>query len=347
MRIIKTFLQIMLWCGWSAFALENISDHVPGNDCWTMVTNFFVQLRSITNRDHETDRIADAQEVKIGPRDFNGQLAQELAPAISATSSLRVLCLQGCEIGPICMKAIGKALRSNATLKSLDLSFTNTLLEGTLSIFEALKANSTLEILVYSGNYVGGGDGGKVVFEALAVNSSLKRLFLSKTDLGSKGAIFIADAIKINSTLEQLYMAWNAIQCVGTEQMSAALKVNSSLKRLNLSVNNILMPGAQTIADACQTNSTLTCLSLKGNFFGWDGEQHLMRSFQNNLTLRDIKVFSKDSCYREAKTALAHILLRNRALPAIQLELICCVGDFPAELVKLILDALCSAMRNQ
>ena len=131
---------------------------------------------------------------------------------------------QGCCITNNDIVAIGEVLKTNNTLKMLNLD--RNLLSDVQNIGEALKTNSTLTWLDLNVNYI--------------------------TDVQS-----IGEGLKRNSTLTYLELGSNNITDVSS--IGEALKTNNTLKTLYLYNNNITdNSGIQIIIDALKINNTLT-----------------------------------------------------------------------------------------
>ena len=141
------------------------------------------------------------------------------------------LTLNGCGINDITIKSISEALKTNKTLKRLDL-YRNEITD-VKSIGEALKTNDTLQELGLGNNKI--------------------------TDVKS-----IGEALEINKKLQTLYLYRNEIKDV--KSIGKALKTNNTLQRLNLVNNKITYDsGIQSIIDVLKTNNTLDELYLSHN----------------------------------------------------------------------------------
>ncbi|CAF1561785.1 unnamed protein product [Didymodactylos carnosus] len=88
---------------------------------------------------------------------------------------------------------------------------------------------------------------------------------LHDKDLSAEGARAVANALKINRTLSRLYISNNNISNEGATSIADALKINETLTELYIGENNISNEGATSIADALKTNKTLTELYIGKN----------------------------------------------------------------------------------
>src|SRR5436190_1581627 len=86
-------------------------------------------------------------------------------------------------------------------------------------------------------------------------NQTLTVLDLRSSQIvGAGAAETLADALKVNQTLTKLYLTYNLIGDAGAETLADALKVNRTLTVLYLGSNQIGGAGAETLADALKVN---------------------------------------------------------------------------------------------
>ena len=159
---------------------------------------------------------------------------------------------------------------------------------------KALAVNSSLTNLDLSKNSFGN-SGASSLAQALAVNSSLTNLDLSKTRFGNSGAACLAQALAVNSSLTKLDLSENRFGNSGAASLAQALAVNSSLTNLDLSENRFGNSGAASLAQALAVNSSLTNLDLSWNSIGDSGAVSLsqalaVNSSLTNLDLRGIRI---------------------------------------------------------
>lgn len=134
---------------------------------------------------------------------------------------------------------LGHALKKNRTLKVLNLSDNSIEVQGLVAIADALKYNSTLETLDMSHNPCSGPglEGITTLRNAFTLNSNLKRLFLSDTELSSEGAIALAEFLPEARSLIHLDLTENLqIDIAGVMAMAVSVKMNKSLRCLDLNI---------------------------------------------------------------------------------------------------------------
>ena len=104
--------------------------------------------------------------------------------------------------------------------------------EDAHALAEALKVNSTLEILELDGCTGIGNAGWVALADALKVNNTLARLDLyGCTCIGNAGCVALADALKVNSTLERLDLN----KCTGSGDAGklAEIQIQKAIERNN------------------------------------------------------------------------------------------------------------------
>ncbi|KAG8904578.1 hypothetical protein FRB99_001541 [Tulasnella sp. 403] len=151
--------------------------------------------------------------------------------------SLQTLDLKGNDIRTG-VAYIAQVLKRNRTLKVLNLSDNRIDVQGLMLLAEALKYNSTLETLDMNRNPCCGPglEGITSIRTAFTINTSLKRLFLSGTNLTSPGAIALAEFIPEARSLLHLDLTQNTVDIAGVMALSAGLKMNEQIRCLDVNV---------------------------------------------------------------------------------------------------------------
>lgn len=158
------------------------------------------------------------------------------------------------------MTYIAQVLKRNRTLKILNLSSNSIPPSGLAALAESLKYNTSLSTLSLSdnpccitssspvssnnrgitANTLGANSEGRDAVvslrNALAVNTTLKRLFLSSVGMGDEGAIALAEFLGENQGLLHLDLTANPIGAAGVHALYGGLKVNRLIRCLDLSM---------------------------------------------------------------------------------------------------------------
>ncbi|WVQ71367.1 hypothetical protein IAR50_000896 [Cryptococcus sp. DSM 104548] len=144
---------------------------------------------------------------------------------------------------------IAQVLKRNRTLKVLNLSSNNITPSGLVLLAEALKYNSTLETLDLSNNpccstptfgtagVTEGVEGVQALRMAFTINSSLKRLFLSNTNLTNEGAIALAEFLPESKSLLHLDLTENpGVGEAGVMALAKGLRGNEFVRCLDVTI---------------------------------------------------------------------------------------------------------------
>ncbi|KAH7915505.1 hypothetical protein BJ138DRAFT_1187914 [Hygrophoropsis aurantiaca] len=133
---------------------------------------------------------------------------------------------------------IAQVLKRNRTLKVLNLSENKLDVSCLVSIAEALKYNLSLETLDLSRNPCSGPglEGIQSLRTAFTLNTALKRLFLSSTQLTSTGAIALAEFLPESTSLLHLDLTVNTLDIAGVMALSGGLKANHTMRCLDLNI---------------------------------------------------------------------------------------------------------------
>ena len=177
---------------------------------------------------------------------------------------------------------------------------------------EAIKVNKTL-IKLFLSRYGISDPGATSIAEAIKVNKTLTDLSLAFSDICDVGATSIAEAIKINTTLTDLDLSGNIISDAGATSIAEAIKVNKTLANFNLSKNSICDASATSIAEAIKVNKTLTNLDLSCNSIGDAGATSIAEAIKVNKTLTDLDL--SDNIISDAgATSIAEAIEVNKTL---------------------------------
>ncbi|ODN85879.1 hypothetical protein L198_07444 [Cryptococcus wingfieldii CBS 7118] len=146
---------------------------------------------------------------------------------------------------------IAQVLKRNRTLKVLNLSSNNIPPSGLVLLAEALKYNTTLETLDLSNNpccstptfgtagtgVTEGIEGVQALRMAFTINTSLKRLFLSNTNLTNEGAIALAEFLPESKSLLHLDLTENpGVGEAGVMALAKGLRGNEFVRCLDVTI---------------------------------------------------------------------------------------------------------------
>eukprot|EP00121_Abeoforma_whisleri_P015088 Awhi_evm1s13910 len=228
---------------------------------------------------------------------------------------------------------IGIALKTNTTLKSLNLEMNSLGCAGVKELCLALKTNTTsLTHLNLSNNGIKFA-GAKMIGLALQENKTLISLDLGMNDLEGEGLNEISKALRVNKALTSLQLSSCGIRSM-TDGLSSALKVNTTLKRLVLDCNNIDYKGIEKIAQALTINNSLQEIDFSCNQIGSLGTRHLALALVGNNTITTMNLLYND-IDKEGVDAIIPTLKVNNILTTIHLYH-CPPFENPPEIMQLV-----------
>lgn len=220
----------------------------------------------------------DLYHLDLSENKVDGRAASALASYMgSAGCALQTLKLNRADVDDNELAPFAKALHTNRSLQTLDLS--------------SNMIGSTENLNVVRPSIV---TGGEALATMLSINATLTVLDLSWNYLRLEGAVEIGRALAYNSGVRELNLAYNAFGNMGAQTIGESLQSNNCLEILNLSNNNIPSQGAVAIASALKANSRLVQLTLDGNPLGENGGRALLHAVAD-CTDRQLNV-SMDGC---------------------------------------------------
>jgi hypothetical protein len=160
-------------------------------------------------------------------------------------------------LGPDGATALAEALKGNTTLDILALAYSKLGPDGATALVEVLKHNTTLRILDLTSNNLGP-DGATALAEVLKHNTTLRILDLTSNNLGPDGTTALVEALKGNATLTTLNLDYNPLCSRDHIALTKALKRNMALATALSKVKNLLAPlhlpaeNAASLSDALQ-----------------------------------------------------------------------------------------------
>jgi hypothetical protein len=228
------------YCELSLDALELMLGSLAENDT---LQSLYISPASMTDRDE------DRADVEIFTKMFKTNLhlkhlnlkgcpirktgAFALAAMLKTNTTLQVLNLSTTQVDHVGVLSIFRALAKNQTLLELDLCCVNGY-GGTLYTYQladALRSNSTLEILRLDGNFLFD-EGACELADALYANCTVKILSLKSCSFREDGAVALGEVIRQNDVLEELYLEDNAVGERGGRKLLGGLQRNWRLKKM-------------------------------------------------------------------------------------------------------------------
>ena len=222
---------------------------------------------------------------------------------LSHHSHLECLNMTLCSIDNSTCGHIAEGLKSNTSLKVLELSGNKIQSEGALKVFRALNGNSTLEVLDLSYNEeLTSEDNGEIAEAIQSVlqteNSSIKFINLGFCNIADVTCNGIASGLQGNTILKRLDLQSNNFT---DKSIGKMLKNCNNLEELNLSMNKrlTLTEGLEnTFEQMIKTSTCLQILKLSGSVNDIIVSRIISgMKFKQNLLKLDV-----DECPLSAKT---------------------------------------------
>lgn len=214
--------------------------------------------------DHISRALADNKLLMLLDLSYNNLSSRGCAAISSAlsTSSITDLSLRGNSMGDLGALAFSKALASNRTITKLDVSDNNIDEAGSVALASLLVKCEKLRFADFSWNSIRLA-GAQALTTALK-ESKVVRLNLAWNGLGDRGAKSLAGALAENTELQFLDISKNNLREEAASALAACLAHNSTLRSLQLNGNPLTDRGVGKILQAIGINCSVRDLSLHG-----------------------------------------------------------------------------------
>ncbi|RLN55788.1 hypothetical protein BBJ29_005938 [Phytophthora kernoviae] len=254
-----------------------------------------------------------------------------IADLLAVNTSLKTLALSRNQVGDQGVEKLAAGLIANEKAGLHELQLTDAGITGAgLDKLAPLlvNVNCSLETLQLSFNALGSAT--SAFFDALATNSSLKKLQLKECKLTDAHAAALAAALKQNKALVEIDVTDNELTQAACASLAEGLRENKTLKIMRLSNNKCQDEGALLLADVLKThNSSLTYLELNNNSLTVAGMTPLLSA----QSLKELHLFNNGlgEGLRELLPALlANSVIETFGVGANQLHGELCVMLFDA-----------------
>ena len=135
--------------------------------------------------------------------------------------------------------------------------------------------------------------------EAIAKNTTIKRLYIYNNNISDEGIKHLAAALKENNndTLQTLDLDGNNIGDEGAKYIADMLAVNKTLQRITLDNNKIGDKGAESIATSLTINTGIREMWLDGNVITDAGAGKLAEALEGNHSIKTLTLYSTGISY--------------------------------------------------
>jgi Ran GTPase-activating protein (RanGAP) involved in mRNA processing and transport len=215
---------------------------------------------------------------------------QCLARGLSHNTSLESLDLRDTNMTDDCVIALVGGLRTNKTLKCLDLSNNSALSQSGRAAIERLIGHNILKQLMLEGT--SDSVGASILVSGLSDNHSLEKLDLARAFVDGEGPETfraLCQSLRGNTTLRHLDVRGNYLRLDGV--CVTALKLDTmSLERLDMNFNSVTSCGITALAESLQGPCTLKYLSLSSCDLDDTGLLKLGEALTTNVSLEVLDV---------------------------------------------------------
>ena len=248
---------------------------------------------------------SNLQVLNLDHNNMTRVVAEDLANVIKSTSHLDRLGLGNYNLGPSAI-VILQALKENSKLQILNLNNNNMTGEVAEDLTNVIKNNPGFEELYLSNNSLG--PSAIMVFQALKENSSLQILNLINNNMTGEVAVHLVDVIKWNPGLEEFYISSNNLGSFAILILQT-LKENSKLKALDLANFKLTGQVAEDLVSVIKNNPHLENFYLVNNNLK-SSEFLILQALKENCKLKILQI-SNDSLAESAVVELVAIVKNN------------------------------------
>jgi len=242
--------------------------------------------------------------------------AETIAWIIENTKAIKKLDFNDGKFEKEKTKVIITALEKNNTITILNISNSNLYLlqDNMILLDKIIKSNKSLKELNLSHNNINY-KGIEIIRKALEKNETLEVLNLANNSIEEVGIANISEILKKNKTLKELNLRWNQITDEGWKNICIALRVNNTLEVLDLGSTNIKI--LHYIRDVLMCNRGLVKLNLEFNSLCENSIKETCNGLCSNKTLKYLNL--AENCISNINI-IANMLKINHTLIELNIE---------------------------
>ena len=193
---------------------------------------------------------------------------------------------------------LAAVLFNNPDLREIDLNYNNLSASDAVTIFEAMKNVTKLEVININNN-MGTDDAANSIAAVLSHNDNLQILSMTSNHLTSEGCIDIFNRMKNIIFLRKFDISHNKISFEAADNIAIVLSQNTQLEELDISYNNLQTPGATTILQGIKHTLTLIKLNIAHNAITDEATECIISILCNNSNLKELNLSHNSLLERE------------------------------------------------
>lgn len=257
-RIESIFLAGGKWSGncLSNFGMAVLAYSLMSQQPRTLKT---IDLSNTSNVFYPVESTNDAAYSRVGQCEGNAALQQPwfvnyhkwaknndktpgfelIIKALKTNSTITSIDLSSCKIDDRLAKVLAASLRKNKSLQTLSLASNLIGNSGIKMLAKAIWQHPAMKTLNLASNEKIGESGWAEFLGALPDNAALCHLNLSSCMIGDEGAIALARRLKTNRSLRELILPCTSITAEGMVSLADSIKDHPSLKLLDSAGNTV------------------------------------------------------------------------------------------------------------
>jgi hypothetical protein len=174
---------------------------------------------------------------------------------LDAAKDSTALSLPYASIGDDGCNAIGRYMRENVVLKTIDLRGNNIRADGLVVLSHALQSSPNVVSVCMKWNHVGSHERGiQALCDVLRSNQSISHVDLRNNKLGPECGKYLEQMLRDNSSLTHLDLSWNELGPEGGKALLGGIQGNHSLIECQLSGNRMTEDTLHAIAFILRRN---------------------------------------------------------------------------------------------
>lgn len=184
---------------------------------------------------------------------MGSDVLKNISSALKTNNTLRRLDLLDMNISDYSIKKLCNALVLNKSIRDIILSNCNISTYSIILLSDLISENNIIETIDISYNNIGD-DGIIPFFNALKKNRGIKKLNIGNINITERSMILFSQVLVVNNTLEQIDLSGNNINIDGLKLITNTIKHNTTIKILYIHDIRIENEGAKLLIDMLKEN---------------------------------------------------------------------------------------------